>query len=120
MPLEIEILQMLKRNLDQFKDLTIRLIDCLEKEDYDSLETLFNDRQTVIDEINKLKYPKESFKSICMELQLMPLQQKLTMLMNQRKVEAKQELEKLSASKIATKNYNTKQKVDPLFFNKKI
>lgn len=115
-----EALQVLKQFLIRFKELTINLIECLEKEKYESLESLFNDRQIVIDDISKLSYEKESFKAISSELQLMPLQQKLTILMNQRRGEVKQELDKLSASKTASNSYNTKYKVDALFFNKKI
>ncbi|MCM0650458.1 flagellar protein FliT [Clostridium swellfunianum] len=118
--LDKEVLQILRQYLERFKDLTINLIDCLEKEQYESLESLFNDRQAVIDDMSKLSYTKESFKYISSEMQLMPLQQKLTLLMNKRRAEVKQELDKLSASKTASKSYNTKYKVDALFFNKKI
>lgn len=117
---DMETLQILRQYLIRFKDLTINLINCLEKEEYEDLEVLFNDRQTVIDDISKLSYSKENFKAITNELQIMPLQQKLTMLMNQRRGEVKQELDKMSASKTASKSYNTKHNVDALFFNKKI
>jgi hypothetical protein len=120
MSLESESLQELRQQLTEFKELTIKIIDCLEKEDYDNLEILFNDRQTIIDKTDKLQYSKESFKAISNQLQLMPLQQKLTLIMNKSRIEVRQEIDKLSASKTANKGYNTKYKADPLFFNKKI
>jgi hypothetical protein len=118
--LEKEEIHKLRQYLVRFKELTIELIECLEKGYYDSLEELYDKRQYIIDDIDKLKYSKEFFKAISIEQQLMPLQQKLTMLMNQRKTEARHELDTLSASKTASKSYNTKHKVDSLFFNKKI
>jgi hypothetical protein len=120
MSLEKEELQKLRQYFIRFKELTIELTECLEKDDYDSLEDLYAKRQKTIGEIEKLNYSREIFKDVSTELQIMPLQQKLTVLMNQRKAEAKQELDKLSASKTASKSYNTKHKVDSLFFNKKI
>jgi hypothetical protein len=118
--LEKELLQELRQNLTDFKILTISLIDSLKKEDYDSLEVMFNGRQAIIDKIDKLQYCKESFKTISSELQLMPLQHKLALIINKSRVEVRQELDKLSASKTASKSYNTKYNVDSLFFNKKI
>jgi hypothetical protein len=118
--LEKESLQELRQNLTDFKVLTISLIDSLEKEYYDNLEVMFNGRQAIIDKMDKLQYCKESFKTISSELQLMPLQHKLTLIINKSRVEVRQELDKLSVSKIASKGYNTKYKADPLFFNKKI
>lgn len=119
-PSQKEAIETLRNYLMEFKDFTINLIDCLEKEDYESLEGLFNDRQAIIDNMDKLQYTKESFKAISSELQIMPLQQKLTLALNKSKAEAKLELDKLSATKTASKSYNTKFKADALFFNKKI
>jgi hypothetical protein len=117
---EKEELKELKQCLFNFKDLTLKLIKCIEKEEYDNLELHFQEREILIHEMNKLEYSRKNFKELSNELQLMPLQQKLTLIMNKSRAGIRQELDKLSASRIANKNYNTKYKVDPLFFNKKI
>jgi hypothetical protein len=113
-------LKELKKCLVEFKDLTIKLIEFIEKEEYDNLEILFQQRDTLIYEMDKLEYSKENFKELSNELQLIPLQQMLTLIMNKSRVGIKQELDKLSASKTANKSYNIKYKADPLFFNKQI
>jgi hypothetical protein len=117
---EKEEVKELKQYLIQFKDLTINLIGCIEKEEYDNLEELFQEREALIHQMDKLEYSKENFKEHSIELQLMPLQQKLTLIINKSRADIRQELDKLSASRTANKSYNTKCKADPLFFNKKI
>jgi hypothetical protein len=120
MSFENEQLKELKKCLVEFKNLTIELIECSEKEEYDNLEILFNKRDTLIQQMDKLEYSKENFKELSYELQLMPLQQKLTLIINKSKTGIRLEIDKFATSKIANKSYNTKYKADPLFFNKQI
>jgi hypothetical protein len=120
MSFEKEQLKVLKKCLVGFQDLTIKLIESIEKEEYDNLEMLFQQRDTLINQMNILEYSKENFKELSHELQLMPLQQKLSLIINKSRTGIRQELDKLTASKTANKSYNTKYKVDPLFFNKQI
>jgi hypothetical protein len=120
MSFEKEQLKELKKCLVEFKNLTIKLIECTEKEEYDNLEILFHQRDTLIHQMDELEYSKDNFKELSYELQLMPLQQKLTLIINKKRTCTRQELGKLSASKTANKSYNIKYKADPLFFNKRI
>jgi hypothetical protein len=120
MSFENEQLKELKKCLVEFKNLTIELIECSEKEEYDNLEILFNQRDTLIQQMDKLEYSKENFKELSYELQLMPLEQKLVLIINKSKTGIRLEIDKLATSKIANKSYNTKYKADPLFFNKQI
>jgi hypothetical protein len=120
MSLEKEELVELEKCLVEFKDLTIKLIECVEKQEYDNLEMHFHQRDTLILQMGKLEYSKENFKELSDLLQLMPLQQELTLIINKSRADIRQEIDKLSVFKSANKSYNTKYKADPLFFNKKI
>lgn len=109
-----------KNIMIKFKELTLQLITSVEKEDYDSLDFLINERQRLIEKMDGLNYTSEEFKDICTELQILPLQQKLTLLINNSKNKIRQELDKMAVSKTANKNYNKGFRVDSIFFNKQI
>ncbi|NFS08523.1 flagellar protein FliT [Clostridium botulinum] len=99
----------LKENLIKYRDLTLNIIEALEREDYDVPEKFLEERQSIINEINKLSYTKEEFKSINDELDLMLLEKKLQTIMLKRKVELKQKLNNTLENKEATKLYSMKQ-----------
>ncbi|MCS4454479.1 hypothetical protein JTT00_05000 [Clostridium botulinum] len=61
----------LKEQLINYRELTLEIIQILEKEDYDAPKDLLNERQNIINNINKLSYTKEEFKNINYELDLM-------------------------------------------------
>ena len=106
--------------LSEFKNGTLDLIKSVEDEDYDSLEKKFNERQEIINKIEKLTYQKDEFIRICQELQIPDLNQKLDCLMHDRKNKIKNEMTNLVKKKNANNSYTKKMSVDPLFFNKKI
>lgn len=110
----------LKVNLELYKELTLELIDSVEKDMLDDLDMLIQKRQNVINAVEQLTYDGESFNEISIELNLMVLQKKLTELMNEKKNEIKSKIEKLGENKIANKSYNKRFAVDSIYFNKKI
>lgn len=110
----------LKEELTKYKDLTLELINSVEKEDYDSLDSLLADRQNVIDTIDELTYSKEEFLYLCKNLDILVLNQKLIKISNQKKSEIRKHIDELRVSKNANKSYNKRFAVDSVFFNKKI
>ncbi len=66
----------LKEQLINYRELTLEIIQILEKEDYDAPKDLLNERQNIINNINKLSYTKEEFKNINYELDLMFVEKK--------------------------------------------
>lgn len=110
----------LKDIMNNFKELTLMLITSVENEEYDRLDFLINERQKLIDKMELLNYTREEFKEVCIGLQILPLQQKLTTIMNSSKNKIRNELDKMATSKTANKNYNKGFKVDAIFFNKQI
>lgn len=110
----------LRYYLTQYKDCTLKLINCIEKDDIDNLQKYFDERQDLIDSMENIKYTKEEFKSLCSELDILILQKKLTDLMMEKKGNLKDEIDKFQEVKSADKNYKKKYHVDSIFFNKKI
>jgi hypothetical protein len=110
----------LRNKLIKFREITLNIIDSLEKEDYDSPERLLEERENIIKEINNLDYQKEEFKKIDKELELLVIEKKLQNLMVEKKVKIKLKLKKASENKEANKNYSIKQFNTQSILNTKI
>lgn len=110
----------LKQSLEEFKTITIGLIEIIEKDDFEALEGLLLNRQQKIDEMDKMTYSKEEFTTLCSEYQILRLQERLTTLMNEKRFEVRNEINKLTDMKSANKSYNKRFNVDSIYFNKKI
>jgi len=106
--------------LNQYTAITIKLIDSLENDDYDSLEGLINERQKLINTMSNMDYSKDEFKAQCNKLEIVMLQHKLDSLMVNKRSILRKEMDNLSASKNANRNYTKGFNVDSFFFNKKI
>ncbi|AVQ44417.1 TPA: flagellar protein FliT [Clostridium sporogenes] len=110
----------LKEQLIKYRELTLDLIQILEKGDYDAPKKLLDERQAIINNINKFSYTKEEFRNINYELDLMLVEKKLQTIMLKRKAELKQKLNNASETKEATKSYNMKQFKSQYILNKTI
>jgi hypothetical protein len=110
----------LKKALHIYREITIRLIEELERENYDGLEVLLSERQVQIDRIDKIEHSKEEFLNICKEYQILMLQEKLTKLMSVKKAYARDELNNFNKGKSANISYRNKGNIDSFYFNKKI
>ena len=108
----------LKHELENYRRITINLLETLEEEKYNDLDVLLTNRQDVINIINDISYTKDEFKKICTEFEIVILQDKLTQEMDKRREEVKIAIKNLSKYKNANKSYNNKFKVDALFINK--
>lgn len=114
-------MELLKKKLSEFKELTFRLIGCLENDKFDDLEELFIGRQNVIFSINNLSYSQNEFISICNELQINDVQMKLEILMKEKMQNIKKEIKTVSINKNVNKSYNRSSPyADSIFLNKKL
>lgn len=118
--MDSESVDRLKRLLVTYRDLTAELIELLELNNFDKLEYTFNFRQNIISEIDTINFSASDFKQICDGISLLPLQKKLTLLMNEKKSIVKNQINNLEGSKTANKNYSKGFSIDSLYFNKKI
>ena len=110
----------LRSKLIKFREITLNIIDSLEKEDYDSPENLLEERENITKEISNLNYKKEEFKIIGEELELLLIEKKLQNLMIEKKAMIKLKLKEDSENKEANKNYSTKQFSTQNILNTKI
>lgn len=110
----------IEKALASYRATTLKLIDSMEREDFESLENLINERQALIDDMNNMCYTQEEFKEICGKLEIMLLQQKLNKLMSEKRADLRNKIDSIATSKNANKSYNKSFSVDSIYFNKKI
>lgn len=110
----------LKQLLDEYCILTCKLIEVLEKDEFNLLEQYFEYRQSIISKIDKMDFNPLVFKQICENNSLLVLQKKLTLLMNEKKCGIKNQINNLEGTKLASRNYKKDFSIDSLYFNKKI
>ncbi|MCY6370417.1 flagellar protein FliT [Clostridium ganghwense] len=109
---------MLKDKLVDYRDLTMLLINVLEKGELNTLEDNLKKRQEIIEDINKLDYTYEQFRSVSEEINLVLLEQKLNTLMNNKKQEIRVKINNVKKSRNAHNAYN-KSFINSSFFLKK-
>lgn len=110
----------LRESLIKFQSLTAALINTLKKEDYDSLDEIFNEREEIITAVKKLQYTSEDFRDISLELRLSELEEALNKLLAEKRQMVREQMNNLRNSKKANNNYQRNFQPDSLFFSKKI
>ncbi|WP_251860523.1 hypothetical protein [Clostridium sp. Marseille-Q2269] len=106
--------------LKEFKEITLNLIDNLNKENYDDIDRLMNDRQRLIESINKLQYKKEEFENLVKELDIIKCNEDFGILMKTKKEEYKKEIKKYALKRNASRIYNKDIYGGCAIFSKKI
>ena len=110
----------LTHNLIQFKQITLELIRTLQQDEINKLDDLLDSRQIIIKNIEKLQYTIEEFTDICIEFDVLNIEQQLAELMKAKKDDTRQELNKIQLTKNANNNYNKSFYNNVETFNKKI
>ena len=110
----------LTQQLVGFKQVTIELIGALQQDEINKLDNLLDRRQMIIENMGKLRYTTEQFANICDELDMLKVQHELVELMQKKKKNAKQELNKIQITRNANNNYNKSFYNNVEMFNKKI
>lgn len=113
-------LKNLEGYLEEYKNITLKLILSLEKDDIDSLTTLLNKRDDLINKLKSISYESLDFKEVCSRLDILPLEQKLTTITRKKMDYIRGEIERLGENKTANKSYNKKFSVDSIYLSKKI
>lgn len=94
-----------KEVLMDYRECTLKIIDILEKGTLDSLHSLVEARQQIVDNILAMECTPEEVRLTYEQLELRQLQVKVTMLMKQKMSDTKQKLLKLSVSRAASNTY---------------
>jgi len=96
-------MELLKDCLEKYKDITAQLLASVENDDFDGLQAHLNNRQKIIDTINQYNYTQQEFQQICKELQLEKLEERIQLLMENKRNELKGHIQEVSANKNARK-----------------
>ncbi|MCB2310036.1 hypothetical protein LGL55_02740 [Clostridium tagluense] len=110
----------LTQQLAQFKQVTIELIRALQQDEIYKLDDLLDSRQIVIENMEKIQYTTEEFTDTCNELNILKVQQELLELMQAKKENTKDELNKIQITKNVNNNYNKSFYANSSMFNKQI
>jgi hypothetical protein len=109
-----------KNILVMYKEYTLQIIKIIEADDLDSLEELIEKRQCLIDKALVTPYEKEENKKIYEELGLNELQDGLNGLMLKKLEVIRNEMQKISKSKMANMMYNKRNYAGAKIFSKKL
>lgn len=108
----------LKKAMKDLKNVTCKLIDKLQQDDYDVLENLMDDRQELLNTLEKLDCTKEQYFTMAQEFEIIQLQNKLSKIMAEKKQKLKQKIDNISKKKVLTKGYSNH--IGASIFSKKI
>lgn len=106
--------------LNKFSEITDKVIENLENEEYDQVNLSLENREKIINEIKNIDYAIEEFKSISLSLNLEEKEKKLNSALEEKFNEKKEVLDRISKAKHANSEYKKAYSVDSIFINKKI
>lgn len=95
-------------------------MEALHKDEVYKLDNLLDSRQMVIENMEKIQYTTEEFVRICEDLDIVNIQHKLLELMQEKKEDTKEELNKIQKTKNANNKYNKSFYANTSMFNKQI
>ena len=72
----------LEENLIKYKDITLTIIETVKIEEYEKLDEAFEQRQLILDDINKINYTKVELKKFYLQYEIQDIEKKLTYQMN--------------------------------------
>lgn len=110
----------LKQYLEDYKNITIELINNLYCDKLDNIDEFMKKRQNILETIGNLDFSKEDFNLITNEIELSAIEKRLKDVMTEKKEKLKIEIEKISISKNANNSYNKNLYGKSQVFSKKI
>lgn len=105
--------------LNQYKNMTIKIIECLENDKFSDMQLLIEAREDIIDGIKNSEYTQEEFKQLCSNLDLINLEHQLNVLINTKKSSIKEKLDKSIKRSQVNDCYN-KMQTGSFIFSKKV
>lgn len=96
----------LEKNLINYKDITLTIIDAIKTEEYEKLEEIFQQRQLVLDNINKINYSKEELKKLYLQYEIDKLDKTLASDMEIKKEDLLEKIKQNKKKQVAMTGYN--------------
>ncbi|MBP1865261.1 hypothetical protein BD780_002409 [Clostridium tetanomorphum] len=111
---------MIKKHLENFKDITLQLIDKVKEDDFDSVDMLMEERQKIIDNMDSVEFSQDEFVNIAKELNIIEYDKELEKVIIEKKAKIKEEMGKIITNRNANTSYNKKFYSNSTIFSKKI
>lgn len=96
----------LEENFDEYKAITLVIIEAVKAEEYERLDELFQKRQLILDNIIKLNCLKEELKKKYLQFEIEKLDKILTSEINVRKDDLLEKIKENNKRQGAMKGYN--------------
>ena len=109
----------LNENLIKYKNITLNIIQTVKDDKYEKLDELFNKRQLILDNINKLDYSKEELKMYYVQCEIEKSEKILTCEIKARKQNLLEKIKVNNKRQAAVVGYN-KLSTNSVFLSKKI
>ena len=110
---------MLEDDLKKYLDITKEIIEAINMEEYEKLNTLAENRKLIIDNIKSLNFNKHEFKEIASKLDLKNYEDDMNKKLKEKHLDLKHKIESIKNKRKLNDCYN-KQKIRPLIFSKKV
>lgn len=96
----------LEENIIKYRDITLNIMEMVKAEDYENLEKFFNERQLILDYINKINYSKEELKKLYIKCGIDDLEKKMELEMKVKKEDLLKKMKENQIRKAAMSGYN--------------
>lgn len=110
----------LKQYLDNYKNVTIDLINNIYCDNLGNIDEFMQNRQNILDSIGNLNCSKKEFNSISNEIELAAIEKRLKDVMTEKKEKLRIAMEKNSISRNANNSYNKNLYGKSVVFSKKV
>jgi len=109
----------LEENCVKYKEITLSIIETVKANEYNKLDGIFEQRQLILDNINKINYSKEEFKKFYLQYEIDKLDKILDSEMNLKKDELLKEIKENKKRQVGMEGYNNLL-AKSVFFSKEI
>ena len=96
----------LEQNFSKYKDITLTIIEIVKIEDYEKVNELFQQRQLILDDINKVNYSKEELKKIYLHYEIDKLDKTLASIMKVKKEDLLEKIKENKKRQVGMAGYN--------------
>jgi hypothetical protein len=96
----------LEENFIKYKEITLTIIETVKGEEYEKLDQIFQQRQLILDDINKINYSKEELKKFYLQYNIDKLDKTLTSEMKSKRQDLLEKIKENKKRQVAMKGYN--------------
>ena len=96
----------LEENFIEYKDITLTIIETVKAEEYEKLDEIFQQRQLILDDMNRIDYLKEDLKKFYLKYGVKQLDEELASEMKVKKEDLLGKIKENKKRQVAMKGYN--------------